>query len=428
MLPAGTQVRVWWPLDDAWYGGEILRHDPDTNEHTILYYDGVEESIDLSKEKAEAVLPGEEGGDAPTRAPPLAGNQPERIPVACGDRRGWLLPNPRRGREMVSYDLDVGRTTTVTAVEFNNLFAGDDAGKIKRWRRTLRFDPTRASERWKAKGGCDKEVSIGRWLAQQGAVWGEAAVGRPLKLRPADWTREETEKEAKTNEPSEDDREETEKEAKTNELSEDDRDDDVSPPETRGAADIVQVDVEVLRSTADDARRGDVTMRDAASGRRGRGGGGGGVGDGGTRRRGAEWWTASVVAFNEQTGEHQVLFTDGTREWMSIVAQETKPGVRRRDRERSLRILLVVTRRMRPRGRSQFSPPAHDRCARTRRDGREIDPSRRARLAETISPVVARVVKTRKLATRVMPPSSTPSPRDLRAVLSSRDGALDGTR
>ena len=207
---------------------------------------------------------------------------------------------------MVSYDLDVGRTTTVTAVEFNNLFAGDDAGKIKRWRRTLRFDPTRASERWKAKGGCDKEVSIGRWLAQQGAVWGEAAVGRPLKLRPADWTRAETEKEAKTNEPSEDD-----------------RDDDVSPPETKGAADLVRVDVEVLRSTADDAA-GDVTMRDVAS-------------DGGVEEaaeaaseteergvEGAEWWTASVVAFNEQTGEHQVLFTDGTREWMSIVAQETK--------------------------------------------------------------------------------------------------------
>ena len=166
-------------------------------------------------------------------------------------------------------------------------------------------------------------MSIGRWLAQQGAVWGEAAVGRPLKLRPADWTREETEKEAKTNEPSEDDREETEKEAKTNELSEDDRDDDVSPPETRGAAHIVQVDVEVLRSTADDAA-GDVTMRDVAS-------------DGGVEEaaeaaseteergvEGAEWWTASVVAFNEQTGEHQVLFTDGTREWMSIVAQETK--------------------------------------------------------------------------------------------------------
>ena len=227
---------------------------------------------------------------------------------------------------MVSYDLDVGRTTTVTAVEFNNLFAGDDAGKIKRWRRTLRFDPTRASERWKAKGGCDKEVSIGRWLAQQGAVWGEAAVGRPLKLRPADWTRAETEKEVKTNESSEDDREETEKEAKTNEPSEDDRDDDVSPPETKGAADIVRVDVEVLRSTADDAA-GDVTMRDVAS-------------DGGVEEaaaaaeaasetevrgvEGAEWWTASVVAFNEQTGEHQVLFTDGTREWMSIVAQETK--------------------------------------------------------------------------------------------------------
>ena len=53
-------------------------------------------------------------------------------------------------------------------------------------------------------------------------------------------------------------------------------------------------------------------------------------------------------------------------------------GVRRRVRQRSLRILLVVTRRMRPRGRSQFSPSAHDRCARTRRDGREIDPPRRA--------------------------------------------------
>jgi hypothetical protein len=39
-----------------------------------------------------------------------------------------------------------------------------------------------------------------------------------------------------------------------------------------------------------------------------------------------EWVTASVVEYNEQTGEHRLLFADGAREWLALCAQETRPA------------------------------------------------------------------------------------------------------
>jgi hypothetical protein len=33
---------VWWPLDDAWYGGEVTGYNTDTKMHNVLYYDGIE--------------------------------------------------------------------------------------------------------------------------------------------------------------------------------------------------------------------------------------------------------------------------------------------------------------------------------------------------------------------------------------------------
>ena len=59
---------------------------------------------------------------------------------------------------------------------------------VKRWRRMLSFDPARCPPHLAARGGCAKEVSLGRWLANQGAAWGEAVVGRPVFVRPRTWT------------------------------------------------------------------------------------------------------------------------------------------------------------------------------------------------------------------------------------------------
>ena len=57
VVPIDATVRVFWPLDDAWYGGRVVGHnektsgkkDKETGEakvtalHTVLYHDGVQE-------------------------------------------------------------------------------------------------------------------------------------------------------------------------------------------------------------------------------------------------------------------------------------------------------------------------------------------------------------------------------------------------
>jgi hypothetical protein len=35
VVDAGTQIRVWWPLDEAWYGGEVKGYKEETNMHTV---------------------------------------------------------------------------------------------------------------------------------------------------------------------------------------------------------------------------------------------------------------------------------------------------------------------------------------------------------------------------------------------------------
>ena len=39
-----------------------------------------------------------------------------------------------------------------------------------------------------------------------------------------------------------------------------------------------------------------------------------------------EWRSASIVGFNAQTGDHQMLYSDGTREWLPLILHETKPA------------------------------------------------------------------------------------------------------
>jgi len=38
----------------------------------------------------------------------------------------------------------------------------------------------------------------------------------------------------------------------------------------------------------------------------------------------SEWRFASIVGFNAQTGDHRLLYADGTREWLPLILHETK--------------------------------------------------------------------------------------------------------
>ncbi|KAG5086935.1 hypothetical protein JHK82_054332 [Glycine max] len=49
----GRRIKVYWPLDKAWYEGSVKSFDSLTSKHVVCYDDGEEESLDLSKEKIE---------------------------------------------------------------------------------------------------------------------------------------------------------------------------------------------------------------------------------------------------------------------------------------------------------------------------------------------------------------------------------------
>lgn len=51
----GKRIRVYWPLDKAWYEGCVKSFEKEDNKHLIQYEDGEEESLDLGKEKIEWV-------------------------------------------------------------------------------------------------------------------------------------------------------------------------------------------------------------------------------------------------------------------------------------------------------------------------------------------------------------------------------------
>ncbi|KAI4349732.1 hypothetical protein L6164_010292 [Bauhinia variegata] len=51
----GRRVKVYWPLDKAWYEGCVKSFDKATGKHLVKYDDDEEESLDLAKEKIEWV-------------------------------------------------------------------------------------------------------------------------------------------------------------------------------------------------------------------------------------------------------------------------------------------------------------------------------------------------------------------------------------
>jgi len=54
LVEVGATVRIWWPEDSLFYAARVKAWDRETDTHTIVYIDDeIEETVDLSKEKAE---------------------------------------------------------------------------------------------------------------------------------------------------------------------------------------------------------------------------------------------------------------------------------------------------------------------------------------------------------------------------------------
>jgi len=63
----GRRLRVYWPLDDAWYEGRVDAYDAGSRKHRVKYDDGEEEQVDLGKERFEWPATGEESTPLPAR-------------------------------------------------------------------------------------------------------------------------------------------------------------------------------------------------------------------------------------------------------------------------------------------------------------------------------------------------------------------------
>lgn len=51
----GRRIKVFWPLDKAWYEGRLSSFDALQGKHLVLYDDGEKEALDLGREKFEWV-------------------------------------------------------------------------------------------------------------------------------------------------------------------------------------------------------------------------------------------------------------------------------------------------------------------------------------------------------------------------------------
>mmetsp|Transcript_7528 Transcript_7528/g.10386 ORF Transcript_7528/g.10386 Transcript_7528/m.10386 type:complete len:537 (-) Transcript_7528:56-1666(-) len=67
----GKKVRVFWPLDEQWYVGEVQRYDHSTGEHLLTYPDGDTEWVKIGENNTNASAGmGTPPGAQPPQAPP----------------------------------------------------------------------------------------------------------------------------------------------------------------------------------------------------------------------------------------------------------------------------------------------------------------------------------------------------------------------
>ena len=318
-------------------------------------------------------------GAGAEKVPPIDGLLPLRVPIIGGSTKGWMLPNARRGAEQVAVDADTsgdvsGDISKMSVLDFNDRFVPPPekaltkggAPVVKRWRRMLSFDPARCPPHLAARGGCAKEVSLGRWLANQGAAWGEAVVGRPVFVRPRTWTyspgdyvnaerlaAERHERDVggsnpvsdnitgeKRKEPEPEDAEEAEDAAADAEVEnvetvakEEPVDETLKPPtilgcspskKERSVEDIYSAGPAVTGPDDGPEQKDEKEEKEDEDESMGKQSDDESMGKDSDSDDESEWRFASIVGFNAQTGDHRLLYADGTREWLPLILHETK--------------------------------------------------------------------------------------------------------
>ena len=165
----GRHVKVWWPLDKAWYTAEVRGYDDGTREHVVFYFeDSEEEKLQLANERVQVFFPSEDA-----TVPSVHGLEPKRLAVRVGKKNGMYEPGCFRGAECVSCVDEKGEPGTYLCADFDKRF-GDPQTDTRRWRRSILVVPAPRSK--------DAPQSIDKWLRAQGDRWGAHVVGKELKM------------------------------------------------------------------------------------------------------------------------------------------------------------------------------------------------------------------------------------------------------
>ena len=162
----GRRVKVWWPLDKAWYAGEVRRFDAETSRHVVYYFeDNEEESLDLSQEQVQVYVPNDE-----ISVPTIHGLEPKRLAVYAGETKGLFEPGCVRGSECVT----VIGGKTLLASDFEKKFNRDVQQATRRWRRNVFVTGEKSND--------GSPLPISKWLLRQGERWGIAIVGAECRM------------------------------------------------------------------------------------------------------------------------------------------------------------------------------------------------------------------------------------------------------
>ena len=176
----GRRVKVWWPLDKAWYAGEVRRYDAESSRHVVYYFeDDEEESLDFAQEEVQVYVPNDQ-----VSVPTIHGLEPKRLPVYCGKTKGLFEPGCVRGSECVT----VVGGKTLLASEFEKKFS-DVKQTTRRWRRNVFVKGEKSSD--------GSPLPIAKWLSRRGERWGVAVVGAECRMDVNVDMRDDDEKDAR---------------------------------------------------------------------------------------------------------------------------------------------------------------------------------------------------------------------------------------
>lgn len=89
----GRRLKVYWPLDKAWYAGKVTAYNASEGTHAVVYDDGEEQDVDVAKEKVEWLLESEETENRPKRRRRQNSDSPAAKATVVEEDKG-----ARRGR------------------------------------------------------------------------------------------------------------------------------------------------------------------------------------------------------------------------------------------------------------------------------------------------------------------------------------------